>query len=143
MNVQNPFHLVQSTACSGLELVANINMAHHAKGQKRTERAAQLWSASRLHCRPACPAICPCRRWLCSGSAAVRCSAVGMSSIPIPRPSVATAETDPLTSRGQAPPTTSPSQNTVPTTVCRLSATEVTGFCPGLYVQPHPQLTVP
>lgn len=96
MSVQSPFHLVQSTVCTGFKLVAQMNVPLHAKGQKGTERAVLLWSAWRERCRHAYSATCPCWRWLCSGSTAVHCSAVGVASPrPIPRPSVDTAETGP------------------------------------------------
>lgn len=140
MNVQNPFDLVRSPVCTGSYRSWQPRLTCHITQRgRKVRRGLPSCGQPRGSTAGALPALCLCWRWLCASSAAVLCSAVDVPSKPIPRPNVATADRPSLTSRSRAPPTARPGQYTVPTT---LSATEVTGFCVGLSVQPHPQLTV-
>lgn len=100
MNFQNPFHSVQSMVCTGLELVAKINMPCHATGQEDTERAAQRGqpqgSTVGMPAQPPVP--------IGGGFVlAVHCGAASVLCPPTPLPSVTAAETDPdLTEPGSA-----------------------------------------
>lgn len=116
MNVQNPFHLVQlALAWSWWPTLT----WHITQMGRSVQRGLPSCGQPR-----GCTAGVPARPSVPVGGgfvlAVLQCAAVQLACHPhpSPRPSAATAETDPLTSRGQAPPTASPSQNTVPTTVC-------------------------
>lgn len=68
-------------------------------------------------CCGARPAACPCWRRLCSSSAAVRCSAVRLSSRPSPCQVWTLWRQTSLPSRSQVLPTASPGQNTLTVTM--------------------------
>lgn len=140
MTSQNPFHFVQSTVCTCLELVTKMNRPCHGKGQRGQRGLASCGqppgsTQARLPGHLSLSEVA--LFWQCCS--VLQCAAVELACHPRPSPcQVDSTETDPPRHHGARPHPLHLQGKTLQQSRFGGRTEVTTGFCSGLHVRHHP-----